>query len=256
METIENISLDLIDDPEIAMRSQIDDDKLVELASSIKQHGLIQPITLRKVGSRYEVVAGHRRFIASKIAQTVMIKAIVRDLDDEQTDGMRMHENLYREDVNPVDEARYIQIMVDKHKVSPEALAKMTGKSEQYLMARYELLEYPEYLLKAIESGHISLSAGHWLNKISDDIVKQEYVRFAVGGGITAKRAEAWFRSFEAGNLPREASSYVAPAVTPNLEPRIIKMKCVLCRNEDAIDNMSMYYAHPDCAKAVEHIGQ
>lgn len=253
-EQIEKIAVDRIDDPNVPMRSQMDDEKLDELANSIKNHGLIQPITVRKIGERYEVVAGHRRYKACKRAGILFINAIVRELDEAQTDGIRMHENLYREDVNPVDEARYIQKMIDIHKVEPEKLSEMTGKSAPYLLARYELLKYPDYLLQAIEQENVSLSAGQWLARIEDDRVRKEYTRFAILGGITAKRAEAWYRSWMLGSLPREASAYVELTPEEAIEPKKLMMPCVLCRFDDDIEKMGMYYAHRDCAQAVAKI--
>lgn len=249
-ETLEIVSLDLIDDPSAPMRSQMDEVKLDELAVSIKQHGLIQPITLRKVGNRYELVAGHRRYKASKRAGLVTVPAIIRVLDDRSTDTLRMHENLFREDVNPVDEARYIRLMIDKHQVEPAELSKMTGKSEQYLYARYDLLNFPDYLIDAVEKEQIALSAAQWLVKIDDDRVRSEYTRFAILGGITAKRAEAWYRSWLAGSLPRDPNTYVAPPSLGSTEVPALKMPCILCRYDDNIENMGMHYAHPDCVSA------
>lgn len=248
---ITQISLDLIIDPNIPMRSQMDEEKLDELAASIKTHGLIQPITLRKVGEMYEVVAGHRRTKAARRAGLVTISAIVRELSDADTDGMRMHENLYREDINPVDEGRYIRKMVDIHHVEPHELALMTGKSEAYLKARYELLDYPDYLIEAVESEKVSLTAAKWLSQIDNDKVRMEYTRFAILGGITAKRAEAWYRSWSAGSLPPEATEYVAQPVGDAPPERKMYAHCALCRNEDDLDNMTMEYVHAECAKAV-----
>lgn len=251
-ENLQEVSLDLIDDPHEPMRSAMDDEKLDELAASIKTHGLIQPITLRKVGERYEVVAGHRRFKASKRAGLVFAKAIVRELAEAEADGIRMAENLYREDVNPVDEARYIRQMIEKHQYEPAQLALMIGKSEAYLRARYELLEYPDYIIAAVQIGTIGLTAAQWLVRIADDNVRREYTRFAERGGITAKRAEAWFRSWEAGSLPREASAYVAPPTEPSATPNVITMPCSLCRHSDDINKMTMVYAHQECVRAME----
>jgi len=276
-ETLQNISLDLIDDPNAPMRSQMDEEKLNELSASIKKHGLIQPITVRSVHDdkscppgtpelhgmkhsalpcyRYEVVAGHRRFKASKRAGLAVISAIVRELTDADADGMRMHENLYREDINPVDEARYIQKMVDMHKVAPAELAKMTGKSVAYLQARYDLLEYPDYLLQAVEQENISLTAASWLVRITDDRVRKEYTRFGIIGGITAKRAEAWYQSWTVGSLPREASAFVEPVAEASLEPSKLYMPCAICRFDDDIEKMSMQYAHLECVQAMRRTG-
>jgi len=250
-EIISKIALDIIDDPHAPMRTHMDEEKLDELAASIRAHGLIQPITLRKVGERYEVVAGHRRTKAAKIAGLVFIDAIVRELDDDAMDWTRVHENLYREDVNVVDEARYIRKMVDQRGVEPKELARMTGKSVQYLKARYDLLDYPDYLLQAVEHGTISLTSARWLEKITDDRIRKEYTRFGILGGLTAKRAEAWYNSWTVGSLPEDASTFVETPVVPNEPPKKLIMPCLLCRYDDDIENMSMHYVHRDCASAV-----
>lgn len=268
----------MIDDPFAPMRSQMSDEKLDELVASIRSHGLIQPITLRPVcrvngsdelvvhpkgyctvsshDTRYEVVAGHRRFKACKRADMATIPSIVHGYSDEEVDGVRMHENLYREDVNPVDEARYIRLMIDKHGMKPSDLAKATGKSQTYLQARYDLLDYPDYLVAEVEAEHISLSAAHWLVKIEDEIVRKEYCRFAMLGGITAKRAEAWYRSWLLGNLPRDSALYVPSPGLPNVAPLILEMPCVLCAHKDDIQKMSMQYAHLECVRAVEDMNK
>ena len=250
-DVITKIALDILDDPHAPMRTHMDEGKLDELAASIRANGLIQPITVRKVGERYEVVAGHRRTKAAKIAGLVMIDAIVRELDDEGTDWTRVHENLYREDINPVDEGRYIRRMVDERKVPPSVLAKMAGKSEQYLRARYDLLDFPDYLLESVERGYISLTASRWLEKITDDRIRKEYTRFGILGGLTAKRAEAWYNSWTVGSLPADASTFVEAPVVPNEPPKKLIMPCLLCRYDDDIENMGMHYAHRDCAAAV-----
>lgn len=253
-EKIERVPTDLIDDPHAPMRSQMDEEMLEELVRSIKTQGLIQPITLRKIGERYEVVAGHRRFKACRRAELPFINAIVRVLDDAGADEMRMHENLYREDVNPVDEARYIKKMIDTHEVEPARLCEMTGKSEAYLRARYDLLSYPDELVQAVEQGKVSLTAAQWLAKIDDDRVRSEYTRFAILGGITAKRAEAWYRSWTLGSLPREASAYQPVAGEASAEPKKLEMPCAICRHLDDIENMGMHYAHRDCVQAMTRV--
>lgn len=253
---VQSVSLDRIDAPSVAMRSVMNDEKLEELAASIKSQGLIQPVTLRKVGDRYEIIAGHRRVTACRRAGLAMVSAIVREYDDAQADSVRMHENLYREDVNPVDEGQYIRLMVDKHGVEPAQLAKMTGKSPAYLMARYDLLDFAPEIVEAVKAEYISLTAAQWLQKITNENVRREYTRFAMLGGITAKRAEAWFRSWEAGNLPRDAAEYTPPPeVEAGPAPKLMEA-CVLCGYRDELDNLRMVYAHPDCQKAAAQMAK
>lgn len=249
-----DLALDLIDDPHAPMRSEMDEEKLDELARDIKLNGLIQPITVRVVGKRYEVVAGHRRFTASKRAGLATIKCIARVIDEKSADGIRIRENLYREDINPVDEARYIRLMISEHGLDPVDLAKMTGKSEAYLMARYKLLDFPEYIIACLKDETITLSAATWLAKIENDNVRKEYTRFARLGGITAQRAEAWYRSWKIGSLPMSADAYVPPPESAPGAPLKLEMPCLLCTHSDDIELMGMHYAHHDCVRAAREI--
>lgn len=248
---IQQVSLSLIDDPHTPMRSGMDEEKLQELERSIKRHGLMQPIVLRKIGERYEIIAGHRRFLAMRRMKAALIDAVIDEATDAQADERRMAENLYREDINPVDEARYIRKMVEEHSVEPHQLAEMTGKSEVYLQARYELLDYPAYILEALEREQIGLGAAQWLAKIEDDRVRRDYVRFGILGGLTAVRARAWYESWRAGHVPTVAGQIVVPDRTAAGEPLPIFDVCAFCRHRDDISNMSMHYGHDVCVRAV-----
>jgi len=253
-EQLLEIALEDIDEPTNAMRSEMDEEKLEELGRSIAEQGLIQPIALRVVGKRYEIIAGHRRYLATKRLGKETIKAIVRVVGEADADAQRMHENLYRDDVNPVDEAAYIRTMIDKHGMAPEALAKATGKSEAYLLARYNIFDMPEYLIDALRKEEIKLTAAQYIAKIKDDNIRAEYTRFAVRGGITANTARAWYESWNMGNLPRDATQYVAPVVENSGATNVITMKCTLCAHVDDINRMTMVYAHLDCVRAAERM--
>jgi len=239
---VEEIAMSLIDDPHTPMRSSIDEEKLQELMGSIRRHGLMQPITVRKIGQRY---------IAMKRLRSIFIDAIVVKASDSDADEQRMAENLYREDINPVDEARYIRKMIEEHNVDPAQLAQMTGKSEVYLQSRYDLLEYPPYLLDAVEKEQIGLTAAQWLVKIDDERVRAEYTRFAITGGITAIRARAWYDSWKAGHVPAVEGALVIPDRTEAGEPIPIYDYCRICYTRDDIRNMSMHYAHDSCIEAI-----
>lgn len=252
VDQIENVPVDIIDDPFSPMRSRMNETKLEELADSIKRHGLIQPITLRRAGKRYEVVAGHRRLKAARLAGLASLPAVIRDIDQQKGDELKIHENLFREDVNPVDEARFIANMVDRYNKTPSELAEMTGKSATYLKARYDLLSYPKYLVMAVENEHIGITAAQWLARIEDANVLTEYTRFAILGGITAKRAEAWYRSWNLGHLPRDPTTFQSATDDGELEERIIEDLCVVCQHKDDVLKMKMVYTHDECERAMK----
>lgn len=253
-EKVEQVPVDLIDDPVIAMRTTIDEEKLDELARSIAVHGLIQPVTLRKEGDRYEVVAGHRRTVAAKRAGLEHVSAVVRELTEERADELKVHENLFREDVNPVDEARFIVRMIDAHGKDAKEMARMCGKSVEYVRARYELLHYSDYLVEAVERGHMSMSAAQWLSKITDDVVRREYTRFAKLGGITATRAHAWYSSWKAGSLPPQLTQEEMQQEATAAEPAKLTAPCAICQFEDDVTAMQLRYVHADCEKATRRV--
>src|SRR6266566_9232720 len=106
------IALDLIDDPQQAMRSNVTAASVEDLVLSIKQVGLIEPIVVKPKNGRYEVIAGHRRKFAHEVAKLPTIQCYVRNVTTDQSEMMKIHENLYREDIKPSDEARHFENMM------------------------------------------------------------------------------------------------------------------------------------------------
>ena len=251
-EEIKNIPLDTIDKPKIAMRSDVHDDEIQELADSIRTIGLLQPVLLRPVGERYEIIAGHRRVVASRIAGHATIAAIVRTPSESEATVFKLHENLLRRDVNPVDEAIFLAEIVQGEGYDVKKIAEITRRSETYISSRLELLEYPDYLIEAIGQKEVSLGAAHWLNEISDEKVKRNYVRYGISGGISVKRAIAWFESWKAGANFSNPTEILEKDSENGEEKEIHKELCIICQNKDIPATMMLYYAHLDCAKKIE----
>ena len=111
-------------------REVFDDKALQELAASIKEHGVIQPIIVRRLGDKYEIIAGERRYKATIIAGFTKIPAIIRNLDDKETAKVALLENLQRKDLSPIEEARTYQKILDLDSMTQEELGKTMGKSQ------------------------------------------------------------------------------------------------------------------------------
>lgn len=244
---IQEISIDLIDAPQLAMRSDINDEGIDELADSIKKHGLLQPITVRPADGRFEVIAGHRRFVACRRIGKAKISAIVRETDDREATILTVHENLLRRDVNPVDEAVFLAKVMITHHFGIKEIASLINRSETYIRERVEILDYPDYLIEAIGEKKIGLGAAHCLNKITDDRKRADYVRFAILGGITYTRAFAWLRSWEAGHLPPDPTQYTVPPGQEGAGQTKYESDCVICGQKDELQNLMLYYAHEAC---------
>ena len=140
-------------------RRDFDDEALNELAQSIKENGVIQPIIVQKKGNGYRIVAGERRWRASRLAGLKVIPALIRDLTDEEVMMQALIENLQREDLNPIEEALAMQNLIKTHKMKQEELAKKLGKSRTAVTNTLRLMNIDESLQDFIRNG--DLSAGH-----------------------------------------------------------------------------------------------
>jgi ParB family chromosome partitioning protein len=125
-------------------RKEFDEEKLQELADSIKQHGVLQPILVRKTGSTYQIVAGERRYQASKLAGLKEIPAVIRDISDEDVFQLALIENLQRADLNPVEEAQGLRQLVDQKGWTQEKVAQVLSKSRSAVANTLRLLDLPE----------------------------------------------------------------------------------------------------------------
>ena len=140
-------------------RRDFNDEALNELAQSIKENGVIQPIIVQKKNSGYRIVAGERRWRASRLAGLKVIPALIRDLTDEEVMMQALIENLQREDLNPIEEALAMQNLIKTHKMKQEELAKKLGKSRTAVTNTLRLMNIDESLQDFIRNG--DLSAGH-----------------------------------------------------------------------------------------------
>lgn len=242
-----SIPLYLIDEPSDAMRSEVWDADLDDLARSIEQFGLLQPITVRAVGERYEVIAGHRRLSAFRKLGKSSIPAIVREADDITGDAMKVHENLYRTDVNPVDQATFLARYANRTGMTPEQLAEQVNRSVAWVNSRLGLLNYPDYLIEMVGEGRLSMASAEVLNQISNPNIKESYCRAAAQQGLSAPRARYWLAQanlgrFDVNNIVTEPIPEGAPEGTQ----AIIKFKCAFDGQEYEAERMISVFCLPE----------
>lgn len=157
--TVNTLSVYLIDTNAEQPRKQFDEAKLVELATSIEQHGVVQPIIVKKSDERYKIIAGERRFRAARLAGLNEVPVIVRDLSEQEVLEVSLIENLQRENLNPVEEAQAIRALMDEHDLTQEEVAKRLGKSRPAIANSVRLLALPQELQQLLLDGR--LQAGH-----------------------------------------------------------------------------------------------
>ena len=185
------IQLDLIDANPFQPRKIFSEDELSELANSIKQQGLIQPIVLRKVGDRYQIISGERRTRASKLAGFSTIKAqVYENLDDKKMSEWALIENIQRVDLNPVEIARSYQKLIENYDYTHEDLANAVGKSRSAITNALRLLKLPDQVQYWIQEGKLSSGAARAL--CSDKITDVEgLAKRIIEEGLNVRQIEA-----------------------------------------------------------------
>jgi ParB family chromosome partitioning protein len=211
-EPVVEIYTDKINDPKDPMRSDLDRAGLFELSDNIKQNGLINPITVRPVGDMYEVVAGHRRLSACKIAGLLKIQCIVRTLSDAQAFEVMAAENLERADVDPVDEAIFITRFMAQSGKSPAEVSKALRRSVQWVETRIVVGLMPDYMKAHLKVGDLKLGAALALVQIEDDAIRRVWVEMAVRDGVSVAQAEYWLHGWRVSRLPGGSGDTNPPA--------------------------------------------
>lgn len=246
-QVIKQISLDLIDDPVHAMRSEVDDEEIAELATSIAKHGLIQPITVRPVGNRYEVIAGHRRTKAARAAGLASIPAVIRNADDETALILKMHENLLRRDVDVVDEACFIGEYLSQHKMSIADFAALINRSEKYVRDRLEVFNMPDYLQFYLKHKMIPLGVALELNQITDEKDKKYYSAYAAQNGAAVATVKRWRIDLNSRKPITDSERVQVIENNQTVEYERKKVRCARCLQAVYLDEAESVWIHRDC---------
>ncbi len=166
---IVEINLDEIRSNPYQPRKSFDPETLNEMAASIKEYGLLQPVIVKKSIKGYELVAGERRTKAARIAGLTKVPAIIKDFTDQEMMELALIENIQREDLNPIDEATSINNIIKLRGYTQEEFASKMGKSRSYVTNILGLLKLPEEVKKMVEKKEISMSHARVLSKLDDD---------------------------------------------------------------------------------------
>lgn len=171
-------------------REYFDEESLRELSESIKEHGLIEPIIVKKSIKGYDLVAGERRTKAARLAGLTKIPAIIRDFTDQQMMEIALIENIQREDLSPIEEATAYKNYIDATGLTQEEVAKKFGKSRSYITNLLGLLSLPKYVQKEVMNGTISMSHARVLSKIDDVDMILNLAQKVIDDGISVRELE------------------------------------------------------------------
>jgi len=185
------LKLSLIDPKSDQPRKNFDNQALSELASSIRENGLLQPIIVREYGEgRYQIIAGERRFRASKLAELNEIPAIIMDKDDRRAAEIALIENIQREDLNPIEEAYGFKALEEEYGLTQEELSERIGKSRSAIANTTRLLDLPEEILDMIREGLLSAGHGRTLLSVRDTEAMTELAKRVIEEDLSVRRLE------------------------------------------------------------------
>jgi len=203
-------------------RKVFNEDALLDLASSIKEHGVIQPILVRPAKKGYELVAGERRWRAARLAGLKDIPAIVRDLDEKTNSFYALIENMQREDLNAIEEAEAISEIIEKYGLTQEETSKVVGKSRPYITNALRLLKLPEEVKELVNNGNLSMGHARAVAGLSGEKLQIEVAKKAVQEGWSVRQIEGYTASAPKKKPnTRKASKAKKDAETKALEESI-----------------------------------
>ena len=178
-------------------RSHFGESSIEELSESIKVHGIMQPIVLRPLEKdRYEIIAGERRWRAAQLAGKEKIPAVIRDVDDESTLALSLIENIQREDLNPLEEARALQRLIDEFQLTHAEIARAVGKSRSAVTNMLRLCSMDASVAGMLERGDIEMGHARALLTL-DSVSQQEVANTIVSRGLNVRQAEALIRNMD-----------------------------------------------------------
>lgn len=183
-------------------RKTFPEEKIEELADSIREHGIIQPIVVRKKQKGYEIVAGERRWRAAMKAGLSEVPCLLRELSDEQNMLIAIIENMQREDLNPIEEAEGLHQMISTFGLTQEEVSKSVGKSRPYITNSLRLLKLPDYIRLKVSEGELTAGHGRTLITVEDGNLQRQLCDKIIEEGLSVRQTEKLVS--ELGKAPKK----------------------------------------------------
>lgn len=251
------IPLDVIDEPEIPARQSPASSKVHELAATMKVNGQLQAIALRPNKERYEIIFGHRRFLAARSLAWATIRARIEHVTPGEMWAMRIVENDDRLDTTPLEQAHSYGELLKHGKLTQKQLAHRIGRSEAYVSQRMAILDYPPILQAALGMGEIKFSVARHLCKIKDPAALKMYLGYCIENGATPAIVERWVADLRTEAGPDDQDMQRLPA---NYNPEDLaapSAKCHWCDTEQTFSSLQNIWQCKSCAKnAIEALLQ
>jgi len=224
-ERSDRIAIALIDPNPLQPRRVFQQDALQQLADSIRQHGIIQPLVVRRSGPRYQLVAGERRWRAAKIAGFTEVPAVVQEISDDRLLEITLIENIQREDLNPMELALAFERMARELNINQEEIGRRTGKDRSTISNSVRLLQLPPDLQQLVAERRLSAGHARSLLALTDEDMQRKLAEKIVAQGLSVRQVE---RITKKMTEPREPASDEDDGLDPNVKAAIVELERVL----------------------------
>jgi ParB family chromosome partitioning protein len=241
-----------IDEPSVVDRVEIDPEGIAELAENISEIGLLQPVLLRPMGDRYEIVAGHRRFLACQKLGLSLVDAVIKEMTDQEAAIIRASENLARENLTPIEEAVIFGNLITNHAMTLEKVAKKFGYKPGTIRRRMDILKMPPLLQQAVHKKKISVTVAEELWPISDLADLDYYLTFAIENGCTKETARGWCKEWKDSKRREKTAGVEGGQAFAPSEPRPVYVPCDLCSGAMEIGQETVLRVCPGCYKIIK----
>ena len=221
----QTLPIDLIDPNPLQPRRLFQNERLAELAQSIRTNGIVQPLVVRRMGDRYQLVAGERRWRAAKLAEIRDLPVVIRDIPDDRLLEISLIENIQREDLNPIETAHAFARLGEELQLSPEQIGLRTGKDRSTIANFLRLLQLPEDLQQLVAERRLSAGHARCLLPLPTVALQREVAEKAVAQGWSVRQTERTTQKMMADRQPKHVDEV---QVDPNVKAAIQEMERAL----------------------------
>jgi len=234
-EELLELDLDLIEPNSEQPRTRFTEENLEELTQSIRTNGIVQPIIVRRKGSQYQIVAGERRWRAAQRAGLQKIAAVVKDVSDEKLLELALVENIQRQELNAIEEAKAYKNLINTVGLTQEMVAERVGKNRTVITTSLRLLKLPDEIQKLIEEEKISAGHGRALLMIDDSEVQKRVARTVMEMSLSVRETEKSVKRLTRGEPQHTENKAVKPKIDANVKAAETKLRRYLGTNVQII---------------------
>jgi ParB/RepB/Spo0J family partition protein len=242
--------------PERLHRVTIEEEALNDLMQSIRQHGLINRIGVRQTAEGFELIDGHRRYLAhQRIGETHIAARIYEHGDPLNPDGIRFAENLHRENLSPMEEARAIRDYLAAGDTNQVKLARILHRSEDWLQTRLALLDLPDDLTIALHNKRLGIAHALCLAQVSDADHRAYLLRYTLDAGATVASVREWVHHWKTAHAAGDGANAPRPEFPEPGQAIVVTLPCYICAIPLPYHQLRILRACPDCARSIAGAG-